>query len=269
MTASAPEVIPGAGLDPARMPGHFLLAQLGKRVLRPGGIALTRWLLRTADITHEDRVVELGPGIGTTARLVLDRGPASYTGVERDELAAAATGGYLDAAADQRCIVASAEATTLPDRCATVVIGEAMLTMQREQRKAEIVAEAWRLLEPGGRYVVHELSLEPDDLEPARAQELCEELSRVIHVGARPLTRAAWKRLLVKQGFEVVAETDAAMGLLHPSRVLRDEGLGAFRIAFNLLRRPAARRRVLEMRRTFRGQRNNLSAIGLVARKPA
>lgn len=195
MSAPASSAVPGAGLDPARMPGHLLLAQLGKRVLRPGGIDLTRRLLGAARIGGDDRVVELGPGVGATARLVLAGRPASYTGVERDELAAAATGAYLDAGAGQRCIVASAEATTLPDRCATVVIGEAMLTMQREQRKREIVAEAWRLLDPGGRYVVHELSLAPDDLEPALEEKLCGELSRSIHVGARPLTRAAWKRL--------------------------------------------------------------------------
>lgn len=251
------------------MPGHLLLAQLGKRVLRPGGIDLTRRLLGAVKIDGADRVVEFGPGVGATARLVLAGRPASYTGVERDEQAAAVTGAYLDAAADQRCIVASAEATSLPECCATVVIGEAMLTMQREQRKREIVAEAWRLLEPGGRYVVHELSLAPDDLDSAVEEQLCKELSQSIHVGARPLTRAAWKRLLTEQGFVVAHEAGAAMGLLFPSRVLRDEGLGGtLRIAVNLLRRPEARRRVLEMRHTFRRQGDHLAAVGFVAVKP-
>jgi len=269
MSTSTTGPIPGTGLDPTRMPGHLLLAQLGKRVLRPGGIGLTRRLLDAVKIDGADRVVEFGPGVGATARLVLAGRPASYTGVERDEQAAAVTGAYLDAAADQRCIVASAEATGLPDLCATVVIGEAMLTMQREQRKREIVAEAWRLLEPGGRYVVHELSLAPDDLDPAVEEKLCKELSQTIHVGARPLTRAAWKRLLTEQGFVVADEAGAAMGLLFPSRVLRDEGLGdTLRIAGNLLRRPEARRRVLEMRRTFLRQRGHLFAVGFVAVKP-
>lgn len=34
----------------ANTPGHWLLARLGKRVLRPGGLRLTRRLLAHADI---------------------------------------------------------------------------------------------------------------------------------------------------------------------------------------------------------------------------
>ena len=37
--------LPGSKLDVSRMPGHWLLARLGKRVLRPGGSELTRALL--------------------------------------------------------------------------------------------------------------------------------------------------------------------------------------------------------------------------------
>ena len=29
--------VPGYGLDYSKIPGHWLLAQMGKRVLRPGG----------------------------------------------------------------------------------------------------------------------------------------------------------------------------------------------------------------------------------------
>lgn len=268
MSVATERALPGAGLEQERMPGHLLLAQLGKRVLRPGGIGLTRRLLAAAGVGPGDRVVELGPGLGFTAELLLAGRPDSYTGVERDELAAAATEEHLDAAAEQRCIVGSAEATGLPDRCATIVIGEAILTMQRESRKREIAAEAWRLLEPGGRYVIHELALRPDDLDPDVEEEICGTLSRTIHVGARPLTRAVWRRMLQEQGFEVEAEAEAAMALLEPGRVLRDEGIGALRVGFNLLRRPDARRRVLEMRRTFKRRREHMLAVGLVAVKP-
>ena len=36
---------PGAGLKTEKMPGHWVLARLGKRVLRPGGMELTRRML--------------------------------------------------------------------------------------------------------------------------------------------------------------------------------------------------------------------------------
>jgi SAM-dependent methyltransferase len=250
------------------MPGHFLLARLGKRVLRPGGRELTTWLIKASGLGSTDRVVELGPGVGATARVVLDHEPEAYTGVERDEAAANVTRGYLEGER-RRCVVASAEATGLPDGEATVVIGEAMLTMQREQRKREIVAEAWRVLAPGGRYAIHELAFVPDSVDPAIQEEFAGVLSKTIHVGARPLTGAAWKEILVEQGFSVTEEAIAPMRLLEPRRVISDEGFGTLRILFNLLRDRDARRRVIAMRRAFRGQSEHLSAIGLVAVKPA
>src|SRR5688572_30301444 len=82
--------LPGDGLDAARMPGHWLLARLGKRVLRPGGVELTRWMLDALDVDPRDRVVELAAGLGATARLTLTRHPAAYTAVDRNPAAVAA-----------------------------------------------------------------------------------------------------------------------------------------------------------------------------------
>lgn len=76
--------VPGDGLDAARMPGHWLLARLGKRVLRPGGVELTRWMLDNLALGPDDRVVELAAGLGATARLTLARNPGSFTAVDRD-----------------------------------------------------------------------------------------------------------------------------------------------------------------------------------------
>ena len=53
--------------EATRMQGHWLLATLGKRVLRPGGIELTRRMLQAAAPKAGQRVVELGPGVGRTA----------------------------------------------------------------------------------------------------------------------------------------------------------------------------------------------------------
>lgn len=257
----------GAGPSTAKVPGHLLLARLGKRVLRPGGRELTSRLIDAIGVDRGDRVVEFGPGVGATARVVLTRRPASYTGIERNEAAARATRATLDGVA-QRCVVASAQATGLPDGDATVVIGEAMLTMQRQQRKREIVAEAWRVLAPGGRYAIHELVFVPDEIDPTAEQELAGALSQTIHVGARPLTGAGWRAMLIDQGFTITQQTIVPMNLLEPRRVLHDEGLGVLRIGRNLLRDHDARRRVLAMRRAFRAQREHLAAIGLVAIKP-
>ena len=43
-------VLPGSELDIDRMPGHWLLARMGKRVLRPGGVETTGELLDRNEI---------------------------------------------------------------------------------------------------------------------------------------------------------------------------------------------------------------------------
>jgi SAM-dependent methyltransferase len=257
-----------AELETEKMPGHWLLARLGKRVLRPGGLELTRQLVDALALGPDDRIVELAPGLGVTTELVLARGPASYTGVERDAAAADSVRRLLVPDDKQVCVIGSAEATGLADASASVVFGEAFLTIQRESQKRRIVAEAHRLLAPGGRYGLHELCLTPDDLPQDRKDQIHNELSDAIHVGARPLTAGEWRQLLEQGGFRVRAQATAPMHLLEPKRVIADEGtLGAMRIVANVLRDRTARERVLAMRQIFRRYEQNLGAIMLVASK--
>ena len=264
---NADRVAPGQGLAPERMPGHWLLAQMGKRVLRPGGVALTRRMLAGLDIGANDDVVEFAPGLGVTARAALARHPVSYTGVERDSDAARLVRRYLKGDG-QQCLVARAEDTGLPGDSATVVYGEAMLTMQTPGHKAEIVREAARLLRPGGRYGVHELCLLPDDLAESRQAEISGALSGAIRVGARPLTPAEWHALLAQHGFAAHRQDTAPMRLLEPGRLLQDEGLTrALRFAWRVARSPEARRRIRAMRTVFRDYADNLAAIAIVAVK--
>ena len=72
-----------ADRDVAHLPGHWLLARLGKRVLRPGGRELTERMLTDAELAGVD-VAELAPA-WKTARSILARHPHSYVGVESDE----------------------------------------------------------------------------------------------------------------------------------------------------------------------------------------
>jgi ubiquinone/menaquinone biosynthesis C-methylase UbiE len=163
----------------------------------------------------------------------------------------------------------SAEQTGLPDQSATVVYGEAMLTMQGPEQKRRIVAEAFRLLKPGGRYGTHELSLTPDDLPASVQEDISHEMSRNIHVGARPLSAHEWRELLTNTGFKIQPEAIAPMHLLEPRRLIRDEGFfRALKFVFNVLRTPDARKRVFSMRRMFRKHRQHLAAVSFVVVKP-
>jgi hypothetical protein len=120
--------LPAAESPAAEVSGHWLLARLGKRVLRPGGAALTATLLDRANVAGVD-VVELAPGLGRTARDILDRRPHSYIGVDADPDAAAAVGRIIGGRG--RTVVSDAAATGLPDACADVVIGERWMRTAR------------------------------------------------------------------------------------------------------------------------------------------
>ena len=265
--ASVLKLVPGNDLKTEKMPGHWVLARLGKRVLRPGGMELTRAMLKALSIKESDDVVEFAPGMGVTAQLTLKLKPRSYVAVERDELAAQIVRKYLDGQ-NHRCVVGNAADTGLPDDCATVVYGEAMLTMQTEETKRAIVREAHRILNAGGRYGIHEMCLMADDLDELERLKTEKALTGVVHHGVRPLAVSEWKALLESEGFDVTKANTASMSLLEPGRLIRDEGLkGALRFVLNVIRDKQARQRVLEMRSVFRKNRKRLGAVSLIGVK--
>lgn len=258
-----------SGPEEQRLQGHWLLAKMGKRVLRPGGMEMTRRILGQAKPTAADRIVEFGPGVGKTAELLLAVHPSKYWGVDVRDDTDNPLLAVLSHHKDAELVNADAKNTGLEDGCATLVVGEAMLTMQSDKDKLAIMREAYRLLAPGGRYALHEMGFKSD--APSQATGSVEKnLSRTIKVGARPLTMTGWTELLSEAGFDVSYSTTNKMALLEVRRIISDEGLGGFlRFVLNVARNPAARKRVLAMRQTFKKNQKFICAVGFVAEKPA
>jgi len=255
--------------DEAHLQGHWLLAKLGKKVLRPGGKKLTNWMIDNANPTNK-RVVEFAPGLGITAAEILDRNPKTYTGVDQDPDAATATTLSTKQARlgiPTEVINGVASDTGWPAGSADLVVGEAMLTMQGEKGKAAIVSEANRILATGGRYAIHELLLTPNNVDQTVADNLRKALATTIKVNARPLTATEWSELLESNGFKVLSIKVAPMGLLQPKQMIEDEGPRVLKIMFNLARNPQARKRVLAMRKVFSENAQNLGAISIIAEK--
>ena len=255
--------------DEAHLQGHWLLAKLGKKVLRPGGKKLTNWMIDNANPTNK-RVVEFAPGLGITAAEILDRNPKTYTGVDQDPDAATATTLSTKQARlgiPTEVINGVASDTGLPAGSADLVVGEAMLTMQGEKGKAAIVSEANRILATGGRYAIHELLLTPNNVDQTVADNLRKALATTIKVNARPLTATEWSELLENNGFKVLSIKVAPMGLLQPKQMIEDEGPRVLKIMFNLARNSQARKRVLAMRKVFSENAQNLGAISIIAEK--
>lgn len=247
-------------------PGHWVLARVGKRVLRPGGLELTLQMLSNARLTGA-RVVEFAPGLGRTATEILAARPASYTGVDKDPVAAK----HVSELVGTRGTVINADAsdTGLESGSADVVVGEAMLTMQGEKSKKAIISEAVRLLAPGGRYAIHELAVQPDNIDEELHTRIRQDLARAIHVNARPLTCEQWAELLEECGLVVETIQTAPMALLDFSRNVRDEGFAqTLRIIRNVLSDRELRARVLGMRKTFRTYQDSMCGVTIVAHKP-
>ena len=257
-----------SGPEAGRMQGHWLLAKLGKRILRPGGRALTAKLLERAKPTGGDDIVELGPGVGATAEVLLRANPRSYRGVDPNPEGRDAVKNILKKHPRADYVVADARETGLEDASADLVVGEAMLTIQDDAGKNAIVAEAARLLRPGGRYAIHEMAWLPDHTDEER-ETARRELSRVIKVGARPLTLEGWTELLAAHGLEAEWHDRAPLHLLEPRRIVSDEGLwGALRFWNNARRLPGASDRLKAMRQGFQLQGKLMGGIVILARKP-
>ena len=138
------------------MDPYKFMAVIGKRVIHPGGRASTEALLRRAQVTASDRVLDVGCGVATTAIQIARRYGATVTAadisplmLERAEANIRATGvaGLVT--------VTSADILALPfdDAAFDVVIAEAV-TMFTDRPKA--AAELARVTRPGGRVLATE-----------------------------------------------------------------------------------------------------------------
>lgn len=251
--------------DYSKAQGHWILAKMGKRVLRPGGKELTQKLVAGLNINQEDDLVEFAPGIGYTAGLTLQKQPHSYVGVDADEevverLSKKITGDRI------QFQLGNAAHTEIEENSKDKVYGEAMLTMHADHRKTEIIKEAHRILKKGGLYAIHELGLV--DVDEDQKGIIQKELALCIKVNARPLTQEEWTTLLEQEGFKVKEVYTNGMFLLETKRMIDDEGLWrTLKIGYNIMVNKPARTRILEMQKVFRRYQNNMNSIVIIAEK--
>ena len=253
--------------DMTKAQGHWILAKMGKRVLRPGGKELTLKMIDSLHINSNDHVTEFAPGLGYTALLALKQNPKTYCGIEIDLQAVKKIRKIING--DNRKIVnTNANDSKLASNSQDKVYGEAMLTMHTDFRKAEIMDEAHRILKKGGLYAIHEIGLLPEEISEELKAEITRELALSIRVNARPLTIHEWSKLLKEKGFIIQSVHTNQMSLLETKRIIDDEGFfRTLKIAWNILLNPKARRRIMAMRKVFRAYAQHMQALVIVAEK--
>lgn len=250
-----------------RAQGHWILAKMGKRVLRPGGWELTQKLVNGMEISATDNLVEFAPGMGKTAALLIDKQPKTYTGVDADEDVINRLSQRFNSP-NVKFLQSNANHTPLESNSVDKLVGEAMLTMHANHRKSEIIKEANRVLKIGGLYGIHELGLRPNSLSEEIKAEISKGLATSIHVNARPLTIDEWRDLLKAEGFKIKKVETNGMLLLESKRILEDEGLfRTLKIGFNVLTNPSAKKRILEMRKVFRKYQDYMNSVAIIAEK--
>jgi SAM-dependent methyltransferase len=196
---------------------------------QPGGARLARRAFDAAGLDDGSRVVELAPGLGLASDAVLERSPRTWTAVEPDPLAAdhlrrsrAARGGLpipgREAPSQTRHVVeAPVTATGLPGESQTVVVIDSLLaTLPDAEARRAVIAEAVRLLRPGGRVVVHDVAWGEGATIAAR-----DDLAAA---GIHPLTAAEARDALESAGLVVVGTLDGPLDLPAVTHVAREAG---------------------------------------------
>lgn len=123
-----------------------------------GRSAVSRLAADLADVTGEDRVVDIGCGPGAAAREAARRG-AEVTGVDPAPVMLKLARRLTRASASVSWVEGTAEALPLPDGSATVVWS--ISTVHHWTDVDAGLAAAYRVLGPGGRLVVIERRSQP------------------------------------------------------------------------------------------------------------
>lgn len=136
----------------------------------PGGLALTRRLASTLRLRPGQSVADIASGTGTTAFLLATEFAVHVGGIDLSEVAVAAATAKAAHAGLGDVVsfhVGDAERLPLPDQSVDAVICECALCIFPD--KAAAAVEMARVLKPGGRVGVTDVTLDPDRLDAGLA----------------------------------------------------------------------------------------------------
>jgi len=215
------------------------MALMGKRVIHPGGRATTDRLLQLAAVTPDERVLDIGCGVGTTAIRLAREYDAHVVAADNDPLMCERAHSNVAAAGvDDQVSVQSAdiEALPYPDDSFDVVIAEAVASVVDPRCAA---AEMARVTRPGGRVMATEFSWHrepPGEVRELMLSEVCPGL----HVD----DVAGWAAIYAAAGLVDVHTGSGACPAMTPRGFIADEGAGTPLIFARVLARPAYLRRM-------------------------
>jgi ubiquinone/menaquinone biosynthesis C-methylase UbiE len=189
----------------------------------PGFLAIRDRILELAEPRRDDLVVDLGAGTGLLARALAPR-VQELVAVDISErmLARLDDAAAADGLHNLETVVADLRRLPLDDESATLVVSNYAFHHLHDTGKELALAEARRILRPGGRLVICDmmfsLSLDARDRRlvgqkvfamlkrgPAGVVRILRNAGRLV-AGRweQPATPEAWERMLAARGFEAV-----------------------------------------------------------------
>ena len=178
--------------------------------LHPGGLALTNRLGKLMGIHEGDWVVDLASGLGTSTMAVSRVFHCNVVGVEFGAQAVAQSlAKSLEFPTAPGASFLHGDAECAPFRPGSFHGALCECSMSLFHDKGEAVAQVARLLRPGGRFGISDVTVEPGCLPG----ELDESLGQILCL-TDALTLEGYAGLLEAAGLALVAQEDASIEIL-------------------------------------------------------
>jgi len=213
-----PRTLSGSEIE--QLDPYAFFAVLGKRVIHPGGRAATDELMRRADFRADQRVLDVGCGVGTTAIRIAGRFGASVTAVDIAPLMLERATSNVDRAGlSNQIAVEHGDICNLrfADRSFDRVVAEAVTMFVDRPRAAR---ELVRVCNPGGLVLATEFYWRKPPTPEARHLFLGE-----VCPGLQFDSLEDWVRLYADAGLTDVRVTTGPFNMMTPGGFLHDEGL--------------------------------------------
>lgn len=195
-------------------------------MLRPGGREATDRIIKASHIKKETKVLEVAPNMGTTAIYLAKTFGCHVTGVDiHAESVEKARRNVENHGLEGLIDIQHGNAMNLPfeDNTFDVIINEAMLTMLQGEQKKKALSEYYRVLKPEGVLGTHDLLIR-GNMEDEGVKERLQELRKLLHVNAQPLSEQSWCQLIKGSGFQQLISQTGKMSLLSLRGLIIDEG---------------------------------------------
>lgn len=203
-------------LDP-----YQFMAELGKKVIHPGGRQSTKQVYQMADLQPGMRVLDIGCGVATTAIDIAKKFNCDVVASDIDQkMVDKALQNVQHAHLPDKIKIAKADIQQMPfaDNEFDVVIVEAV-TMFVDRKKA--VSEIARVCKSGGKVIEHEFIWRKKPTAAARRifeGEICP--------GIKFDTAEDWIKLYDENEFKNEDSVTGGFVMMSPIGFLKDEGIG-------------------------------------------